>query len=224
MPGRGYWAKKRAGKRASRRGLPKGLDPDEVVLHYAPLDEPDLEPEPRREPPSPPTLDKDLHQVRAAIEAAGPMPAPDDLSTVHPVVARSRRALRRAAATGVRGHYHNHGLLCPDADGSMLSVQVSEASIDRAMRFFEGLLRAAIGLGARVIQKDSVALLRFCGEEALFDLRHPAGSPSPRTPFRTNSEEPIPRGVLACLAHLEMVRTSVVVRPRKWGRGQAACT
>lgn len=64
VPGRGYWAKKRAGKRATRRGLRKGLDP-EVVLHYVPvpwMGRPGAGPTATRGTATVPTLDEDLYQ------------------------------------------------------------------------------------------------------------------------------------------------------------------
>lgn len=168
LPGRGYWTRKRAGQRAPRRGLRKDVDADEIVLTYYPWDESSSPPEPPPPPPPPrPRLDKDLEQLRAAIEGAGPLPVPEDLSVLHPVVARTRAALLEAAG---RGWSPRHGLFEARTDGC-LSLQVGEASIDRALRFFEGLVRAALRFGAKLVQQEDKVTLRMCGEHAVFHLR-----------------------------------------------------
>jgi hypothetical protein len=76
VPPRGYWAKKRAGKAAHRRGLPRSADPEEVVVRYSPPDataEPAASPPPAPPlPPPPPPLDEDLRSLKAQIERKRP--------------------------------------------------------------------------------------------------------------------------------------------------------
>lgn len=170
VPRRGYWAKKRAGKAARRQSLPRASDPDEVVVTYTPSDEiaePAAPPPPP--PPPPPPLDDDLQALRTQIEQAGSITLPDEFPELHPVIARTLRALRIAEE---RGHA-NHGLLHPSwaHDGCLVDLEVSATAIDRAIRLVEGLFRAVQQFGARIITKDKTAQVKILGDVVSFRLR-----------------------------------------------------
>lgn len=171
VPPRGYWAKKRAGKAAQRRGLPRSADPDEVVVSYTPPDateEFDSQPPPPP-PPPPPPLDDDLQALRSQIEQAGPIAVPTELNELHPVVARTRRALQAAAAQ----HRENHGLLQPHwvHDGCLIDLEVSATAADRAIRLFAGLFRALQQLGGSIVAKGKHPQVKILGDLVEFRIR-----------------------------------------------------
>ena len=166
VPPRGYWAKKRAGKATRRQALRRSADPDEIVVSYTPAEEKDEKTAP---PPPPPPLDDDLSALRIQIEQAGAISIADEFDRLHPVVTRTRRALRQAEAL----KHLNHGLLQPRwaHDGCILGMEVSVTGVDRALRLFEGLFRAAESFGGKVVEKDKSPAIRLLGDKARFFLR-----------------------------------------------------
>lgn len=170
VPPRGYWAKKRAGKAARRQALRRSVDRDEVVVSYTPPDSSEsAPPAPPPQAPPRPTLDKDLEELRARIERGGQISIAADFDRLHPVVSRTRRALKQTATTNST----QHGLLQAHwrHDGCLLSLQVSATGIDRGIRFFEGLFRAAKTFGGRIVEKGSAPSIRFFSDNAWFFLR-----------------------------------------------------
>jgi hypothetical protein len=168
VPPRGYWAKKRAGKAARRLPLRRSADPDEVVVSYTSIEEKDETPAPPP-PPPPPPLDEDLAALRAQVEQAGPISIAAAFERLHPVVARTDRALRQAE----RQKRDRHGLLQPQwvHEGCLLGIEVSATGIDRAIRLFEGLFVAGEAFGGKVVEKDKSPAIRLLGDRVKFHLR-----------------------------------------------------
>lgn len=168
VPPRGYWAKKRAGKAARRQALPRSASPDEIVVSYMPPSE-SSEPAPAPPPPPPPALDEDLEELRSQIEQAGPIEITPEFDQLHPVIARTRKALR---ATDPK-YQHRHGLLQPRwaNDGCILELDVSATAIDRAVHLFEALFRALQQFGGKVVAAEKAPHVKLLGERLRYYLR-----------------------------------------------------
>jgi hypothetical protein len=133
LPGRGYWAKHKAGRIPPRPSLPalKKNDPTEVVV---------TKPEP---PPAEPQALTEAERLIALetlpenLIVVSPM-----LSSPHPLVARTQALLRLAKPS-------DHGLLYPSGD-DCLAVCVGRHSLARALRIMDALIKALEARGYTV--------------------------------------------------------------------------
>ncbi len=128
LPGRGYWAKKAAGKevwRARLRPLPDTTPTNErqVVLAGE---------EVRRRHASVTAAPRQQAVLEGSPEQV--IRVADTLTDPHPLVERTARSLRRA-----RGDHR--GLLVPEAQ-RILDVRVTRDALDRAMRIADALVKA----------------------------------------------------------------------------------
>ena len=107
--------------------------------------------------------------LRAEVEQAGPISIAAALERLHPVVARTGRALRQAE----KQERDRHGLMQPQwvHDGCLLGIEVSATGIDRAIRLFEGLFVAAEAFGGKIVEKDKSPAIRLLGDRVKFHLR-----------------------------------------------------
>jgi hypothetical protein len=130
LPPRGYWAKKGAGKAPKRPKLPalKKGQSDRLVL--------DARTRPSPRPPRPELSDAPLLRLAAEVVVA------DELEDPHPLVERTKKYL-----SVVKPRYN--GLL-PWTNKACLDINVSPASLDRALRIADALVKGMEGAGLRV--------------------------------------------------------------------------
>jgi hypothetical protein len=124
LPGRGYWAKLRAGKSPRRLKLPrlkKGQRDRVVSYHRTPV--------PRR------TLEL---PADAALVLATPIIVASELAEPHRLVATAARRLAKAKPA--------RGVVCGRPLG-LLDLTVSSAGLDRALRIADALLKAMVQAG-----------------------------------------------------------------------------
>lgn len=145
VPSRGYWAKKRNGKRVVRRQLRPMDQPIELIFreHSRPAPPKPAEPE---YPPD----------VVALIETAknlSKITPRTELADLHPLVERTRISLNRCKLDERPG-FHSECLLTPEPvrDRPVLNVRVGQESVKRALLLLDALLRAVEGIGGRIIE------------------------------------------------------------------------
>jgi hypothetical protein len=151
LPGRGYWAKLRAGKIPRRLKLPrlKRGQKDRLVSYRR-------TPAPRRRLELP---------EGAKLEVAAPIVVTAELTEPHRLVAATARRLAKARPT------------CGAASGrplGLLDISVSPASLDRALRIADALLKALLQAGLKVEITGAA--------ETATDLVGPHRSARPRSP------------------------------------------
>ena len=131
LPGRGYWARTRAGQKLRVPKLPPlaaGAEEQIAVTRQEPRPKPQLTPE----------AEARLAGVRAASAAS---PVGSTVDAQHKLVAMSAKLLRRAKPfEGV--------VTCRDE--RCLDISVSPAALDRALRIADALVRALEALQLRV--------------------------------------------------------------------------
>lgn len=129
VPGRGYWAKLKAGKADPRPPLPEleRGQPKRIVGH-------------RWSEPSKPSPMAGL-DAAVPIDVGGPVVVSDTLEDPHKLVALSARYLAKA---------HPKDGLVSAPRRSCLDVRVAPESFDRALRIFDALLKAMEAAGLRV--------------------------------------------------------------------------
>jgi len=126
LPGRGYWAKVRAGKAPRKLKLPrlkKGQKDRVVSLHRTPT--------PRRQLDLPPD---------AALAVTAPIVVSDELTEPHRLVATAARRLAKAKPS--------QGVVAGRPLG-LIDLTVSPASLDRALRIYDALLKALAQAGLK---------------------------------------------------------------------------
>jgi hypothetical protein len=137
LPGRGYWARKRAGQKIKRPPLPplkEGAREDHSVSRWRAPERP--------KPVVSPATEAIIAREQAA-EAAIAVPA--TLDQPHKLVAMSAKLLQRAKA--INGVVRCHDRRC-------LDITVSPAALDRALRIVDAVLRALGDRGVRVEVTD----------------------------------------------------------------------
>ena len=137
LPPLGYWAKIAAGKKLPTPPLPKYSGPEELVRQRYISDVP-VEPDPE-------------HLVARREFEARPenrIVVPETLDMPHPLVAATERALRRPKQRDLRN--------LPTTERRALDMSVSEASLPRALRIMDTLVKAldARGIPLRIIELD----------------------------------------------------------------------
>jgi len=129
VPGRGYWAKLKAGKADPRPPLPEleRGQPERIVGH-------------RWTEPSEPTPLAGL-DAAVPIDVGEPIVVADTLENPHKLVALSARYLAKA---------HPKDGLVSAAQRSCLDIRVAPESLDRALRIFDALLKGVEAAGLMV--------------------------------------------------------------------------
>jgi hypothetical protein len=133
LPPLGYWAKIASGKKPPTPPLPRYSGPTEIVRQRYVSDEP-VEPDPE-------------HLVARREFETKPenrIVVPETLDSPHPLVAATERALRRPKSRDARA--------LSVTERRALDVAVSEASLPRALRIMDALLKAldARGMPVRI--------------------------------------------------------------------------
>lgn len=124
LPGRGYWARKQAGQNVRRAPLPPAKDLP--VVWRIKLPEPDApKPEARPEPTDPEWL-----RIREMESRTIEVP---ERSRYHSIITKTRKQLA-SARQNIRGIPEPHGM-------DIVDVRVSKASVDRALRFLNEVIR-----------------------------------------------------------------------------------
>ena len=162
-PPRGYWAKKHSGKTARRTPLPVCSDLNLQTVEFHPT------------PPKPPepavVFDADVAVLLEKARALPSVLVPSALRDPHPLVAEARTRFE-----GAKPDVHN--LVSPLWTGTpTLSVSVGSATVPRALRFLDALIKAIQKLGGRIEVRErehnhrheTVAVL--CDEGVPFRLR-----------------------------------------------------
>jgi hypothetical protein len=157
VPGRGYWARKAAGKvpaRPSLRPLPEGMATEIQVYQRRHTAGPDVDAS---------------EAARVKEEKRGP---PIEVSAVlvdpHPLVARAAKALRRARP--VDGLVSSRMHRC-------LNIMVAPSTVDRALRVADALVKA---LQARKMVVDVATIAS--AKKRSHAYSHPAATPSASNP------------------------------------------
>jgi hypothetical protein len=151
-PGRGYWAQKSAGRRVKPWPLPEAATAQETYVNR---------PKPSERRPAPPGRIPGLELFEK------PIPVPELSDPEHPLVARTRRALADAG-TQEDGIIHPRG-----REG--LDVGVCEASVERALRIMNALIRAFERASFAVevsVSSDSEGRARGYKTEAVIHNEH----------------------------------------------------
>jgi len=152
VPGRGHWARKKAGYHDQ---------PDELPTTPPPDSEGRIAGEPGREAEHPDV------EAQIAYEAAHPILVAASLNQPHKFVALARETLRPRPPghSGTLGNRH-----CP------LQIHVSSKLLPRALRFFDALLKACEQRGFTVTtgnQPDSHVRINVHGEPLSVGLEEP---------------------------------------------------
>ena len=161
VPPRGYWAKKRNGKRVFRKKLPKLDEPIEFVFR----------PQLRVVTPKPPEPEYG-EEVDALIAAAKSLPKimpRTELTDLHPLVERTRVSLGKCTLDENPG-FRSECLLIPEPvkGRCVLNVQVGINSVPRALLILDALLRAVEGIGGKLIETKEAKpeiRLRLLGQD-----------------------------------------------------------
>ncbi|MHB1344027.1 MAG: hypothetical protein ACYCX3_06675 [Thermoleophilia bacterium] len=155
LPGRGYWAKVRAGRAEPRPPLPplEAGQPARALIH--------------RMPPQPPAPEwaKEAEQA-VPIETSEPIVVSASLENPHKLVVLASRYLAKAHASD--------GLLSV-ARNPCLDIRVGPGSVDRALRIFDTLSKALEGVGLKV----EVAAVEEAEPPHPRDYRSSARTPQP---------------------------------------------
>lgn len=132
-PAPGYWARLEAGKPCERPALPKvdGSVPEFVVIREYAM-------------PCPPEITRKevLDRVREVTDPANAISVAPPRSRLHVLVRATRDAL-------VHGRKDEYGRLWPTTGGG-LDVRVSKASLGRALRIMDAVLKAVESMGYAV--------------------------------------------------------------------------
>ncbi|OGT82233.1 MAG: hypothetical protein A3H91_17905 [Gammaproteobacteria bacterium RIFCSPLOWO2_02_FULL_61_13] len=123
-PGRGYWEKKRRGRRVTQPPLPKMKDDVETVAEITSW---------RRAPVAEQNDDAAQKLIAYELEPDNRIQVHDNAGELHPLVATTERSLRAAKA-------NEKGLVAPRARGC-LDVAISEGARDRAIRIMDALVK-----------------------------------------------------------------------------------
>jgi hypothetical protein len=118
-PGRGYWARKSAGRWVKQLPLPESRTGYEEYVH---------KPRPTEKRPKPPATVPGLDLFEK------PIPVPELIGSEHSLIARTRRALTDAAV-------QERGILWSRGEGS-LDLRICQPSTQRALRIANAIIQA----------------------------------------------------------------------------------
>lgn len=130
VPGRGYWAKLRAGREVEPRPPLPPLEPGQPQQAFVQ----------RVQQPARPQWAEEVAQA-VSLDTAEPVVVAATLEDPHKLVVLASRYLAKAHVSG--------GLLCV-SHKSCLDIRVSPQSLDRALRIFDSLIKAAERAGLKV--------------------------------------------------------------------------
>lgn len=165
LPGRGFWAKKAAGKRLGRAKLPRLSERDTDVpreLTTRDTHPPDAEARSRELPP--PVAE----QVEFESRPANRIVVREDLRSPHPLIRTTRDVLRRSARAPT--DYVSNWQV------KHLDMEVSKASLPRALRIMNAAVKAfekrgwKVSLGAG---EDRGSYVTVLGQRIAFGIREP---------------------------------------------------
>jgi hypothetical protein len=154
-PTRGYWAKKRNGKRVAKKKLKTIEEGNPVIFWY--------KPGPPQEEKRPPTESQKQRALENRPENR--IAVPDQLADPHPLVARTERSIRKAEPD-------ESGIIRPQGS-RCLNVAVAPAQIDRALRILDAVIKAleARGFAVSTVEGDRPrTAARVLGERVGFLL------------------------------------------------------
>jgi hypothetical protein len=211
LPGRGYWAKKAAGKGVRRAPLrPLRANDHETPRELGPKPEAAPQGKPTETPPLPAPV---AEQVKFESAPKNSIRVVDSLRSAHPLVLTAREVLRRSAKAPA-DFVHNWQV-------PHLEIDVSKATFTRALRIMNAAVKAFEKRGWQVAvgpKDDRGTFVTVLGQKVSFGIREPrkqvANEPAKPerlydgdwyTPYQPKYREE-PSG-----------RLSLVVR-RSWGR------
>ncbi|MEQ8332513.1 hypothetical protein [Nisaea sp.] len=155
VPGRGYWAKKAAGKPVKKALFRKVSDAavEHILIYGSALNDlPRTVQAARKEAKRRERLPENKIEVEA-------VPVPEDL---HPKVAQTRKKLERAKS-------NPNGLVAVKGDG-IFNVEIGPKSIDRVSSFLHSLLNAAESRGFIIVKGVHALVLVADGETLEFSV------------------------------------------------------
>lgn len=126
LPPRGYWAKIQAGRKIPRRPLPSFRGDTTITSSIWVIEEP-VQTEAER------IVESELN-----VTIPSPVPVPEELRRPHPLVEQTRTTYR-----GLKP-YDNGVIWCRQ---NVLDLRVSPACLSRALRIYDGLIKAMEALG-----------------------------------------------------------------------------
>jgi hypothetical protein len=147
FPPRGYWAKKRHGKRVHQAPLPACGDP---MLESICIQRKAYEPDPSRVPVPEPDYDPDVMKILEKARNIECAEIKNELRNLHPLVRATREGLRQATPD-------QHKLVSPRRaeDVEVLNVLVAQESVQRALIYLDALIRTLERVGGNVeIKKE----------------------------------------------------------------------
>lgn len=156
MPGRGYWAKLRAGEKAKKEPLPKSTGPQTYVS-----ERPDDVERPSGEAREDPFAFLDPATRQRLEEVCSSIVVPEQLTRPHPLVAELAKHLR-----GTRRSSSFEGYQPPPS--RVLDVSVTESSRDRTLRIMDTLIKSLekVGYAVEVDQRSGNTYVRI-GQQRL---------------------------------------------------------
>ena len=146
-PPRGYWAKKRVGISVRKTRLPNPDQDDPIELRDAPGATPET------------SIDHAYAMAKDVLQANVPIELAETLHGAHKLVRQANPQLKSA-------EMDEHELIVPPSDAG-LDVQVSKASLHRALRIMDALLKACEQRGYPVSAGPQVEIL---GEKVSFGI------------------------------------------------------
>jgi len=160
VPGRGYWARKAAGKKVRTVSLPPVPDSERDVLRI-------VEFRPREKPESiaPPVLE----QVGFEAQPENRIQVADSLRRPHPLVSATMEALKQSTGSRHDGYLWNW-------KARHLDVEISKATLQRAMRIMDAVVKAFEARGWEVSLgrgDDRNSYVTILGQPIPFGLREP---------------------------------------------------
>lgn len=164
VPGRGYWAKKAAGKKVRTTALPlvpphDSVTPRAMQLHPPPPSEPSPVPQPVAD------------QVAFEADPANAMKVADTLRSPHPLVRSTMQALEGAGkkdAEYVSNWHMRH-----------VDIEVTKGQMRRALRIADALLKGfdrrgwKVSLGGGTERDDRKTWVTLLGQRIPFGIREP---------------------------------------------------
>jgi len=151
-PPRGYWAKLEFGKAPPKPPLPECADPAlaQIDLNVAPVEEQQKrEQDAKRAKQSTVVYDAEITELLNRAKALPKIEMPDALRSPHPLVKITQQGFKEVLASN---YHHSDPLYRPSLanDRHPLSVEVGKESIQRALLFFDTLIKTLERIGCTV--------------------------------------------------------------------------
>lgn len=200
LPGRGYWARRAAGKKVSVRPLPKFDKAPRISMPSQKRNEPKIEPEP---------TDSEYVQIKQIESTAVDWNHQEE----HPLVARTRKSLEK-------GREDDKGLLHARSARS-LDVTVSRQQVDRALVVMNGVLMRLqqLGFKTRISDDKTDTEAHAFGRWASFRIKEKTKEKERKVVNEGNWRRTIityaPSGVLEFRAGNQYYSTNTALRDHK---------